>query len=83
MMDIYGNLIEVIKEGMTNIVTSCVTVAGAVLPIGLGLLGLGKIFDVAKRFFTKATEGYNEYEDTYEYYKSGQRDIDYDYDIDG
>lgn len=51
----YSSLIETLKTGFTEIVTNCVTVAAAILPIGLGLLGLGKIWDVAKKFFTKST----------------------------
>ena len=53
----YTSLIDSLKTGFSEIVTNCIAVAGAVLPIGLGLLGLGKIWDVAKRFFTKTTSG--------------------------
>lgn len=53
--NMYSSLIEELKSGFTSIVTNCVTVAGAVLPIGLGILGPGKLWDVAKKFFTKAT----------------------------
>lgn len=52
----YTSMIDTLKSAFTDIVTNCVTVASAVLPIGLGLLGLGKIWDVAKRFFAKSTK---------------------------
>ncbi len=52
----YGSIIESITTGFGIIITNCVTVASAVIPLGLGLLGLGKIWDVAKRFFTKTTK---------------------------
>lgn len=52
----YTSLIDTITAGFSDIITNCVTVAAAVLPIGLGLLGLGKIWDVAKRFFAKSTK---------------------------
>ena len=53
-MDYAVEIIEILKVGFSDIVTNCVNVAAAVLPIGLGLLGLGKIWDVAKRFFNKS-----------------------------
>lgn len=46
-----------LTTGFKDIVTQCVTVAAAIIPIGLGIIGLGKVFNVAKRFFNKATSG--------------------------
>ena len=51
----YSTLTSSLKTGFTDIVTNCVTVAADIIPIGLGIIGLGKVFTVAKRFFTKAT----------------------------
>lgn len=53
----YSSLISTIVDGFNTIITNCVTVAAAVIPLGLGLMGLGKMWDVAKRFFTKTTSG--------------------------
>ena len=52
----YTTIIDSITTGFGTIITNCVTVASAVIPLGLGLLGLGKIWDVAKRFFAKTTK---------------------------
>lgn len=51
----YSIIQETLVIGFTDIVTNCVSVATAILPIGLGLLGMGKIWDVAKKFFAKST----------------------------
>ena len=53
----YSSLITTIVDGFSTIITNCVAVAAAVIPLGLGLMGLGKMWDVAKRFFTKTTSG--------------------------
>ena len=51
----YSTLTDSLKTGFTDIVTNCVAVAGDIIPIGLGIIGLGKVFSIAKKFFTKAT----------------------------
>lgn len=51
----YSSLISTITSGFTTVIQNCVTIAVAVIPLGLGLMGLGKMWDVAKKFFTKAT----------------------------
>ena len=38
-----------------NRIVSCIDVAVMIIPLGLGLYGLGKVWDVAKKFFTKST----------------------------
>lgn len=42
--------------GFNDIISGCVDVAVAVIPLGLGLYGLGLIWNTAKKFFTKATK---------------------------
>lgn len=51
----YSSMITTITSGFSTIITNCVTIATAVIPLGLGIMGLGKMWDVAKKFFTKAT----------------------------
>lgn len=53
----YASLSTTITNAFKDIVNQCIDVAVAVLPIGLGILGLGKLWDVAKKFFTKSTSG--------------------------
>ncbi len=42
--------------GFNDIISGCVDVAVAVIPLGLGLYGLGLVWNTAKKFFTKATK---------------------------
>ena len=42
--------------GFNSIISGCVDVAVAVIPLGLGLYGLGLVWNTAKKFFTKATK---------------------------
>lgn len=51
----YSSLKTSILSAVNTIITNCVDVAVAILPLGLGLWGLGKIWDVAKKFFVKTT----------------------------
>lgn len=53
----YSSIVTTITQGFSDIITQCVNVAVAVVPLGLGLMGLSKMWDVAKRFFTKTTSG--------------------------
>lgn len=51
----YKSLGETLVKGFSDIITACVDVAVAVVPLGLGLIGLSMMFSVAKKFFMKAT----------------------------
>lgn len=51
----YTSLSTSITDAFKTIVSNCIDIAVAVLPIGIGLIGLQKMWDVAKKFFTKAT----------------------------
>ncbi len=53
----YSAVTTSLTTGFKEIVTQCVTTAAAIIPIGLGLIGLGKVFSIAKKFFSKATTG--------------------------
>lgn len=44
-----------ILSGFTDVISNCVDIAVAIIPLGLGLFAVGKMWDVAKKFFTKAT----------------------------
>lgn len=44
-----------ILSGFTGVINNCVDIAVAIIPLGLGLFAVGKMWDVAKKFFTKAT----------------------------
>lgn len=52
----YASLTSTITNAFTQIVTNCVNIAVAIIPIGIGLIAIGKMWDVAKRFFNKATK---------------------------
>lgn len=49
------SLTNAIKTGFTEVINNCIDVAVMIIPLGLGLYGLGKVWDVAKKFFTKST----------------------------
>lgn len=51
----YSQISTSLVSGFTEIVNQCISMATAIIPIGLGIIGLGKMFSVAKKFFTKAT----------------------------
>lgn len=51
----YGTIKESLMSGFSDIITNCVDVAAGVLPLGLGLYGIGKAWDMAKKFFNKST----------------------------
>ena len=52
----YSGLTTTITSAFSQIVTNCVNIAVAIIPIGIGLIAIGKMWDVAKRFFNKATK---------------------------
>lgn len=49
------SLTNAIKTGFTDVINNCIDVAVMIIPLGLGLYGMGKVWDVAKKFFTKST----------------------------
>lgn len=51
----YSELGTKLMAGFKDIISGCVDVAVAVIPLGLGLYGLGLVWNTAKKFFTKAT----------------------------
>ena len=53
----YAGIIDSLVNGFSDIISNCVDMAVAIIPLGLGFLGLGKMWDVGKRFFTKTTSG--------------------------
>lgn len=52
----YSEIGTQLISGFNDIIAGCVDVAVAVIPLGLGLYGLGLIWNTAKKFFTKATK---------------------------
>lgn len=44
-----------ITSAFTEIVNTCIDIGVSVLPLGLSIFGAIKLWDVAKKFFTKAT----------------------------
>lgn len=48
-------LTEALTTGLTSIATNIVTVASAVIPIGLGIFGMTMAVGYAKSFFKKIT----------------------------
>lgn len=44
-----------ILSSFTEVINSCIDIATSIIPMGLGLFAVGKIWDVAKKFFTKST----------------------------
>lgn len=52
----YSEIGTKLLAGFGDIINGCVDVAVAVVPMGLGLFGLGLIWNTAKKFFTKATK---------------------------
>lgn len=50
----YSSLRDTIKSGFGEVITNCIGMAADIVPLGLGLLGLGKMWDVAKKFFNKS-----------------------------
>ncbi len=50
-----SNLGPKITSAFTDIVNTCLDIGVSVLPLGLSIFGAIKLWDVAKKFFTKAT----------------------------
>lgn len=51
----YSAISTSIKSGLGDIITNCISMAADIIPLGLGLFGLGKVWDIAKKFFNKST----------------------------
>lgn len=51
----YSKLSTSILSGFSQIITNCIDIASAVIPLGVGLIAMGKMWDVAKKFFNKTT----------------------------
>lgn len=51
----YSSMVTTITSAITEIITQIVNLATAILPLGLGVLGLMKLLELGKKFFTKAT----------------------------
>lgn len=50
-----SSITSVLQEGFTSMVSNVISVATAVVPIGLGVFGLGFIVSKAKQLFSKVT----------------------------
>ena len=85
----YTSVIDSLVNGFKDIVANCVNVASSIIPIGLGIIGLSKVFSVAKSFFNKSVGSDSgssyKYETNFEGW-AAENDLDiyadYDYDID-
>lgn len=51
----YSSISTSLISGFSEIVNQCIAMATSIVPLGLGIMGLGKMLSVAKKFFTKAT----------------------------
>ena len=72
----YTSVIDALVNGFKDIVANCVDVAASIIPIGLGIIGLSKVFSVAKSFFNKSVGDFD-----YVAYEEWINE-DKDYDID-
>ncbi len=85
----YTSVIDALVNGFKDIVANCVNIAASIIPIGLGIIGLSKVFSVAKSFFNKTVgdsdSSYYNFETNFEGW-AAENDLDiyadYDYDID-
>lgn len=51
----YSSISSSLISGFSEIVNQCIAMATSIVPLGLGIMGLGKMLSIAKKFFTKAT----------------------------
>lgn len=51
----YKSIGQTFIQGFNDVISGCIDVAVAVIPLGLGLYGIGLVWNTAKKFFTKAT----------------------------
>lgn len=52
----YADITSKILGGFSTVIDNCIDIATSVIPLGLGLFAVGKLWDTAKKFFTKATK---------------------------
>lgn len=52
----YSDISSKILAGFGTVLTNCIDIATSIIPLGLGLYGVGMLWDSAKKFFTKATK---------------------------
>lgn len=52
----YSDISSKILAGFGTIITNCIDIATSIIPLGLGLYGVGLLWNTAKKFFTKATK---------------------------
>ena len=50
-----GDIGPKLLSAFSDIVTACVDIGVSVIPLGLSIFGAIKLWEVAKKFFTKAT----------------------------
>lgn len=80
---VLDTVISSMSDQLINLVSKAGVAIAAVVGIGLTIFGAKWLFGVVKEFFLKLSGEFGgEYEDSYEYYSSGQYKRDYDYDID-
>lgn len=75
----YDQILEILKNGFTDAVNNVMSVVTAIIPIGLGIFGLGFIVSKAKHLFEMITfdgeAAYRMFDDDHGLYPD-----DYDYD---
>lgn len=48
-----AEIVNALKSGISDVITNCISVATALIPMAIGLWGLTIMIGYAKRFFTK------------------------------
>ena len=84
-MDIYTEVINSMVSELTVLVEKAGIAVAAVISIGIVIFGVKYLVKTIKDFFATLTGSGDyggEYADSWEYIESGQRDADFDYDID-
>ncbi|MCM1578138.1 MAG: hypothetical protein NC078_04985 [Ruminococcus sp.] len=49
----YTEIANSLKSGFNEVITNCISIATAIIPLAIGLWGLSIMIGCAKRFFTK------------------------------
>lgn len=52
----YSDLTTKILSGFETLINNCIDLAVSIIPLGLGLYGIGILWDNAKKFFTKTAK---------------------------
>ena len=86
-MEVFESFSETIITAFSDVVQNCIDIAVAIIPIGIGLIAIGKMWDVAKRFFNKSTsysdidlDFYSDYDSDYQEWIEDNANKDYDID---